>query len=231
MTARRLALVLWALGACSARPIAPPEPPPSVVRGTVKFRGIPPKPRHSKIFDVPGVPGGFRAIEEPIADADGNVRGAFVYVKKGLEGRWFPAPRTPALLFQSELMYEPRVLGIQAGQPLEVRNLDRVLHSAHALPAVNREFGMAVPPPQTFTFEGAEIMIPFQCDVHPWMRAWVGVVDHPFFAVTGEDGKFELGNLPAGKYTIGAWHERLAIEDREIEVAGETTMELIGVPR
>ena len=233
MIARRLAVLLWALGACSARQTAPAEPPASALRGTVTFRGVPPKLKRPKTFDVPGLPGGFQFVDQPFVDAAGGVQGAFVYVKRGLEGRRFPIPESPSVLYATELMYEPRVLGVRVGQPLEIRNLDRVLHAAHPLFFLNREYGRGQrpppPEPERFVFGRSEIPILIRCDVHPWMKAWVGVVEHPFFSVTDEQGKFELINVPAGKYTVGVWHERLIFEDQEIVVSGDTTMDFIGV--
>jgi hypothetical protein len=198
----------------------------------VTYRGPAPKLKQFRAFDVPGIPGGFKPVDFPFVDAEGRVQGAFVYVKRGLEGRRFPVPDSPAVIYQTGLMYEPRVLGVRVGQALEFRNLDNLLHVAHPVPMPNREHGRAQPltqAPQIFVFDRTEVMISVHCDVHPWMRAWVGVVEHPFFAISGEHGNFELGTLPAGKYTIGAWHERLAIEDREILVDGDVTMELTGV--
>jgi hypothetical protein len=228
---RRLALLLWVLGACSARPQAPSEPSPAVVRGTVTFRGVPPKPRVFRANGIPGFPPGGIPRDDLVLDRDLHVRWAFVYVKKGLEARRFPSPTTPVVLQQVGLIYEPHVLGVQSGQPLLIQNLDRQLHVAHPIPFVNPFFGRSMPPPtrETFRFTQPEIAIAVKCDVHPWMKAWVGVVEHPFFSVTDEQGKFELINVPAGKYTVGVWHERLTFEDREIVVTGDTTMEFTGV--
>jgi len=103
------------------------------------------------------------------------------------------------------------VQAIQAGQPLEIASSDETLHNVHAVAKANAPFNLGMPAPgtkHTRTFTKPEI-VPFKCDVHPWMRAWVAVVPHPFFAVTGADGRFAIRGLPAGTYTVEAWHERL----------------------
>jgi hypothetical protein len=225
--ARRLALVLWALGACSARPTSPPEPPASELRGTVTFRGVPPKPRHPRTFDVPGLPGGFRLVEDPFVDAECHVRGAFVYVKRGLEGRSFQIPESPVVLQVTGLTYEPRVVGVRVGQPLVFQNLDRMLHVPHVLPDVNPVFDRTSTD-ERYVFRQPEVMVPIRCDIHPWMRAWVGILDHPYFTITDEAGNLDLGTLPAGKYTIGAWHERLSFQDQEIVLPGAGMLEFVG---
>ena len=105
-------------------------------------------------------------------------------------------------------------------------NPDGTLHNVHATPKINEEFNLAMPKFRTEVsqkFTKAESMIPLKCDVHPWMIGWVNVMEHPFFSVTRADGKFEIKNLPAGKYEIEAWHEKLGTQKFTVEVAeGDT---------
>jgi len=111
---------------------------------------------------------------------------------------------------------------------VEIRNLDQELHRTH----VNLGFCRAMVPQghrEILQFSYPEIMVPVSCDIHWWMRAWVGVLDHPFFAVTDAEGNFEIGNLAAGKYTIGVWRERLSFQDQEVELRNDRTMEFVGV--
>jgi hypothetical protein len=157
-------------------------------------------------------------FEKIIADDNLGLRSAFVYVVEGAAPSPQP-PLEPVLLFQEGCRYEPHVLGIQAGQPLIVRNLDPCLHSAHVLPLVNPIFGagMALGSRDSrFLFRLNEVMIRVGCNVHPWMDAWIGVLDHPHFAVTDEAGAYLLPDLPVGRYTLAVWHEAYATVERAI---------------
>ena len=153
--------------------------------------------------------------------SNGGLENVFVYVKDGLGDLKFPVPTTPVVLNQQGCTYLPRVFGIQAGQPLEILNSDETLHNIHALPANNREFnrGQALKGlTHTHVFTTAEVMVPFKCDVHNWMNTWVGVLDHPFYAVSGSGGAFEIQGLPPGTYIIEAWHEKLGAKMQTVTV-------------
>lgn len=157
-----------------------------------------------------------------IAAKEGKLGNVFVYVKTGAEGKSFPAPAEKKELDQQGCMYTPRVQGIQTGQALIIKNTDATLHNVHAMPTANAEFNQAQPqglPPFEKTFDKQETMVHFKCDVHPWMSAYVGVLPHPFFATTGEDGTFDISGLPPGKYTIEAWHEKLGTKTQEVTIA------------
>ena len=111
---------------------------------------------------------------------------------------------------------------MQTGQALRVTNSDPVTHNIHPMAQVNREWNQSQAPqdtPISRRFAKPELMIPVKCNVHKWMRAWVGVVDHPYFAVTGRDGNFELKNVPPGTYTIAAWHEKLGLKQETVTIA------------
>lgn len=155
----------------------------------------------------------------------GGLANVFVYVKEGLSGKKFPAPTTPKVLDQQNCLYMPYVMGIQTGQPLEIVNSDGTLHNVHCVAKVNKEFNLGQPMKgmkATKTFDKPEIMIQFKCDVHPWMFAYVGVVDSPFYAVTGEDGSFSITGLPPGEYTLEAWHHKAGTMTQKVKVeAGE----------
>ena len=145
----------------------------------------------------------------------------FVWVSAGLPDATWTAPATAVTIDQNGCMYHPHVAGLMVGQKLTFLNSDGLLHNVHALPQVNQEFNVAMPAERKSAdhqFDQAEGMFRVKCDVHPWMNAFVGVVKHPFFAVTGTDGKFSLANLPAGTYTVEAWHERLKTDPQQVTV-------------
>ena len=158
---------------------------------------------------------------EEIALKDGKLANVFVYVKSGLEGKSFPVSAEKKHVDQRGCLFSPHVLGVQVGQTVEFTNADSTLHNIHALATANEESndpqaqGM---PPVDKKFMKPEVMVPVRCDIHPWMSAWLGVVPHPFYAVSGEDGAFSIRNLPPGKYTLEAWHETLGTQTREVTV-------------
>ncbi len=162
--------------------------------------------------------------ERYVVDADKNVKNVFVYIKTGLEGQTFESRKRPAELDQIGCAYTPRVLGLMVGQPLRILNSDRLLHNVHMMPKINDEFNKAMParvrklPVPGKMFSQPEVMIPFKCDVHPWMSSYLGVVDHPFFAVTAADGSFSIDGLPAGTYTLEIWHEKLGTKTADVTV-------------
>lgn len=163
-----------------------------------------------------------------VADAEGRVQYALVYVKKGLEGKKFAKPDKPAVIDQKGCRYEPHVLHVMTGQEIEIRNSDDLLHNIHALPLNNKEFNMGQPQKGMVdkrVFNTAEFNPPvkIKCDVHPWMGAWAGVFEHPFHAVTDASGKYEIKGLAAGKYTIEVWQEKYKTVSQDVEVkAGES---------
>ena len=152
----------------------------------------------------------------------GSLGNVFVYLKSGLEGSSFNAPAEPATLNQKGCVYTPRVSGMMVGQTLKVVNTDPTLHNVHAVPSENPEFNQAQPfqgMELERVFEHAEVMIPFKCDVHPWMQSYLAVLDHPFFGVSGSDGSFSIEGIPAGTYTVEAWHELLGTQNSEVTIA------------
>lgn len=164
---------------------------------------------------------------EKVVTAAGRLANVFVYIKSGLRGT-YPPPGESVLLDQMGCTYSPRVLGIQVGQPLVIRNSDKTLHKVHAKPERNEEF-IKVQPFEGLEFETsfsvAEVMVPVKCDEHPWMSSYIGVVDHPYYAVSGVDGSFSIAGLPAGEYELEAWHEELGTRTMTVSLAADGVVE------
>jgi hypothetical protein len=162
--------------------------------------------------------------------ADGKTLGnVFVYVKDGLGNYVFDTPTKPATIDQKECRYHPHVFGMMVNQPLEIINSDPTLHNIHAMPKANQEFNNGQPiqnMKMTHTFTSPEVMVPFKCDVHGWMNAYVGVMSNPYFAVTDKDGKFDLKDLPPGTYTIAAWHEKLGTQTASVTIGAKESKDV-----
>jgi plastocyanin len=192
------------------------------VSGTITLTGTPPAPTPINMASDPYCESqGKATLNEYQTGGGGALGNVFIYVKDGLGQLQFPVPSAAVVLDQKGCTYAPHVLGVQVGQTLEIRNSDSTLHNMHAVPENNREFNKALNLQglnHTHTFSTAEVMIPFKCDVHRWMRAYVGVLDHPFFAVSGVDGGFTLKGLPPGTYTIEAWHEKLGRQTQSVTI-------------
>lgn len=165
----------------------------------------------------------------------GAVQWAFVHVKKGLGSRKFEVPKEKPVIDQLGCWYRPHVLGVMAGQEFDIRNSDDLLHNIHALPFANKDFNEGQPSKgmvSTKKFTTVEVPVKVKCDVHPWMAAWICVVDHPYHQVTGEKGAFELRMLPPGHYTLEVWHERYGDGDtakrltKEVHLAEKAMVEL-----
>lgn len=224
-----LALLLL-LAACSpkAPEAAAPAGPPgrtgtAAVTGRVVLSGVPPANEKVAMTTDP-----FCAEHNPgetelpayAVGAEGALANVLLRVTEGSSGV-YPAPAESKRLDQKGCAFAPRVQALMTGQPLEIVSSDATLHNVHAGAKENKPFNLGMPAPgtkYTRTFTKPEI-VAFKCDVHPWMRAWVAVVPHPFFAVTGADGRFEIRGLPAGTYTVEAWHEKLPAQTFTVTVS------------
>jgi plastocyanin len=155
---------------------------------------------------------------------NGILKNVFVYVKEGLPAGNYPASGAAPVLDQDGCQYEPHVMGVQVGQELVIRNSDDVSHNVKATPQANRTFNISQPTSgmeSRRSFSAREVMIPVECSVHGWMEAYIGVLDHPYFAVTGDDGSFRIQGLPPGTYTIEAWHEKYGTQTQTVTVAAQ----------
>lgn len=164
--------------------------------------------------------------ESAVVGPGGSLANVFVYIKSGLSGKNFPASKEPVVFDQKGCWYAPRVFGIQVNQPLQIINSDPTLHNVNVMAKLNSPFNTAMPVKGmkiTKTFTKPEVMIKVKCNVHPWMGAYIGVVDHPFFGVTKKDGGISLTNVPAGTYVLEAWHEKYGTSSQEVTVAEADT--------
>lgn len=194
------------------------------VAGTIRFTGKKPRP---KPIDMSSDPACVDAHHGKAYDAslvvnpNGTLADVFVYIKSGLEGKQFEVPAAAETLDQHGCGFVPRVLGIQVGQALLISNSDPVTHNIHPMASINREWNHsqgAGEPPITRRFPRPEVMVPVKCNIHSWMHAFIGVVANPYFAVTGDKGTFELGNVPPGEYTLEAWQQTLGTRELHITV-------------
>ena len=198
------------------------------VTGHVTLQGTPPPSQPIKTKSDPNCKAPLMTQFYVVGDG-GALANVFVYVKDGLGNRVFPVPTTPVLLAQMDCTYQPHVFGIQVGQTLDIVSNDPTLHNIHAIPTANQEFnfGQGIPGVKTeHVFSVKEVMVPFKCDVHNWMNAYVGVVDHPFYAVSGTDGSFSLKGLPPGTYTIEAVHEKLGRQTQTVTIGEKETKDV-----
>ncbi len=198
----------------------------ATVRGRVSFHGAPPAAATISMDADAGcqAANAGHTVTDPsvLVGKDGGVANVFVYIRSGLEGKRFNPPETPVVLDQKGCMFMPRVLGIQAGQPLDLKNADGVSHNIHPLASNNFEWNQEQPPHAAeaeHKFARTEVMIPVKCNIHAWMRAYIGVLEHPYFAVTARDGTFEIPNLPPGDYVLAVWHEKFGAHEQPIHVA------------
>lgn len=143
-----------------------------------------------------------------------------------------PPAEGTVVIDQVGCLYQPRVAALQFGQTLEVRNSDGIMHNVHFVPTKNDEKNLAMPPfleKIRVDFTQPEPAFPVKCDIHPWMKAWIAVLEHPYFSVTGPDGSFAIDGLPAGTYTAVAWHEKLGTQESEVTVPadGSATVDFV----
>lgn len=215
-----------------SKSIAPPGQAPqgtASLRGVVRVVGKHPRGKARLTDDCASLHAGPLLLDDIVADEQGRLEWAFVYVKKGLEGRRYPPPESPVVIDQRGCRYEPHVVGLVAGQRLKVTNSDNLLHNVHGLPFANREWNWGQPTrgaENEIVLKVPEVMIRMKCDIHSWMGAWIGVLEHPFFAVTGPDGGFSIEGLPEGRYVVEVWHEAFESVLREVELrAGAVRVE------
>jgi len=193
------------------------------IRGAIKFAGEAPEPKEIRMLA-----GCENEVTEPVFEdkvlvKDGRLANVFLRVTAGLEGWEIPPVPEEAVIFdQRACVYDPHVLGARVGQTVAFLNSDPLFHNVRSVTTDNGTFNEMMQNKDTRidkVFRRPEVMVTAKCDVHPWMAAYIGVVDHPFFAVSSPDGKYEITGLPPGKYTIEAWHEVYGTQTSDVEVA------------
>lgn len=233
-------LVTTGLAASSCRQApAPPQPaapavsvPSGTIKGRVHLTGTPPPNPPIRMRDDPmchRAGADAPAVQETIVvGGNGGLANVFVRLRGSFPET--PVPTEPVEIDQRGCLYVPRVVGVRIRQPLRVSNSDSGLHNVHGISPGTDGFNVAQPQRgMTNQFRlRTEGILRLTCDVHPWMFAFVGVVDHPFFAVTGTDGTFEIPDVPVGVHEIEAWHERLGTvtSSVSVEAGGEAAVEL-----
>ena len=231
--------VLLVAGGCNSKstPTKAPEtsPEPSVsyfkvdpatagtITGKIAFTGKKTPPHLINMSEDPACVGTHKGkVYDESLVAGSGLANVFVYIKSGLEGKSFETPTTPVVIDQGGCQFHPHVLGVQVNQPVQITNSDPVTHNIHPMAVSNREWNHSQgpgDPAMTRRFTKPEIMIPVKCNIHGWMHAYIGVLDHPYFAVSKDDGSFEIANLPPGTYTIATWHETLGTQEQQITVS------------
>ncbi len=195
------------------------------------FQGTPPEPQPIDMAEEPECAQKYEGqpmTQDVVVNESGMLKNVFVYVKSGLPDVDFPTPQEPVVLDQAGCRYEPHVFGIQVGQTLRIMNSDGLLHNINAKPQVNRGFNISQPVEMSTErrFSQPEVMVPFECDVHGWMEAYGGVLDHPYFSTTDGQGSFTIESLPPGTYVIEAWHEEYGTQTQDVTVDENETVEL-----
>jgi plastocyanin len=220
-------------GADSGKPAYSSKGDEGSITGKISFNGTAPTPK--KIDEgqdayCASAPG--EKTTEDVVVSNGKLANVFVYVKSGgaVDKYSFPAPATDVVLDQKGCRYHPHVMGLETGQNLKVVNSDQTTHNVHPSPSKNPEWNQSQAPgapPIEKKFNKPETLIPVKCNQHPWMKAYVGVLAHPFYAVSSEaDGSYTIKGLPPGEYTIVAWHEKFPEQTQKVTVAAKETKAL-----
>jgi plastocyanin len=194
----------------------------AAIKGKVQYVGPAVEPKKLPVTVDQFVCGKDKDAEDLVVSPQRGLRNAVVSLASPPPGVQWQFSTAPVFLDQRQCVFIPRVTLVPAGGTVDFLNSDRLLHNIHSASRANAVFNRTQPRNRTIpiTFAKPEI-VPISCDLHGWMRAWVVVMEHPFYAVTGSEGEFALNNLPPGRYTLNIWHETLGTVTKDVTV-GET---------
>ncbi|MDD5544777.1 MAG: carboxypeptidase regulatory-like domain-containing protein [Acidobacteriia bacterium] len=216
-------------GANQAAPTPIDQSTVATITGKVSYTGTKPTP---KVIHMDTEPACAAANSGPVytqeleVNSNNTLKDVFVAVTDGANNYTFAVPSTAVTIDQKGCRYHPHVLGLMAGQTLQIENSDHTTHNIHPMPKDNPEWNTSMPQgsqPLEKKFGRSELLIPVKCNVHPWMKAYIGVTKNPFFAVTGDDGSFEIKGLPPGTYTLTAFQEKLGQQTMQVTVGAKET--------
>ena len=217
---------------CSQNPappsVSPPQTPASTVNladagsisGVISFKGATPKMPMLDLSADPACPADPQP-QDVVVIQNGKLANVFVYIRDGLNQTIVPVPSQPVVLDQKNCRYVPHVLGLMVGQQLKVLNDDNAEHNIHPMSRSNDQWNESQMPrgkPIVKTFQHPELNIPVRCDQHPWMEMYLNVLTHPYFAVSADDGTFQIKDVPPGDYTLVATHEKFGEQTMKITV-------------
>ena len=197
------------------------------VTGTVKWEGKAPPMRAVKMDADPVCAAQHKepALSEVLVlGANNEMANIMVRVTSGLPDKKYDPPKEPAVLDQKGCIYVPHVLGVMVNQDIRILNSDGILHNVNVAAKANRGFNLGMPKTtkeSVKSFSEPETAIAVKCNVHPWMKGFISVFDHPFFSVTGTDGQYTIKGLPPGTYEIEAWHERAGTRTAKVTIAAD----------
>jgi plastocyanin len=199
----------------------------ATIRGVIHFEGTPPVPAPLDASQDPNCAPNLKS-ESLVADQS-RLQNVYIYVKSGWRAGKYSPPAIPVVLDQRGCRYLPHVLAMMVGQKLQIANSDPTMHNVNASTKINEGWNLSqseTSPPAETTFNKPELLVPVQCNVHPWMKAYIHVSEHPFFAVSRHDGTYEIGWLPPGTYTVAALHEKLGEKTQHVIIRekGETVL-------
>jgi hypothetical protein len=235
MTGRAPIFTGLAVAICAAATVVSAAPA-GTLKGRIKLSGPEPGNRVIRMGMDPMCAklwAGKKPVDEVVVvSKDGGLENAFVKLDGSFPGS--PVPAQPVLLDQQRCFYHPRVIGARAGQVLRIKNDDNLLHNVHSSSTHRNSFNFGQPMAgisSDFKLLDEE-MLKIACDVHRWMTAWIGIVDHPYFSVSGADGSFVINNVPAGKRSVTVWHETLGTLTKSVDVkeGATTTVEFVYPP-